>query len=58
MACQVIFSCGNISDFKTPEEYFLGEKPAPFEWGAVDPSNVLTIAGKTDAEISCHSDVS
>ena len=49
---------GNISDFKTPEEFFLGEKPASFEWRAVDPSEVLKNAGKTDDESSCHSDVS
>ena len=56
MSCSPLF--GNISDFKTPEEFFLGEKPAPFEWRAVDPSEVLKNAGKTDDESSCHSDVS
>lgn len=29
-------------DFKTPEEYFLGEAPAPFQWGSVDPDKVLS----------------
>jgi bifunctional polynucleotide phosphatase/kinase len=28
-------------DFATPEEFFLGEKPAPFEWGSPDPNQYL-----------------
>lgn len=31
--------------FKTPEEFFFGEKPTPFEWRAVNPVDVLTSAG-------------
>jgi len=42
------FSCGdrgfafNIGvPFKTPEEFFLGESPAPFEWDGIDPKKYL-----------------
>lgn len=42
------FSCSdrmfaaNIGiDFATPEEFFLGEKPAPFNWGSPDPLKYL-----------------
>ncbi len=44
------------ADFKTPEEFFLEEDPAPFQWGAVDPKEVLTNADKGDAD-SYHSSV-
>lgn len=30
-----------FSDFATPEEFFLGEKPAPFNWGSPDPLKYL-----------------
>ncbi|KAL5017466.1 hypothetical protein ScPMuIL_007055 [Solemya velum] len=49
------FSCSdrmfatNIGiDFHTPEEFFLGEKEAPFTWGSVDPQKVITINKKRD----------
>ena len=29
-------------DFKTPEEFFLSEKPAPFDWLSFDPKSVKT----------------
>jgi bifunctional polynucleotide phosphatase/kinase len=32
--------------FYTPEEFFLGEAPAPFDWGSVDPSTVSSSASK------------
>jgi len=42
------FSCGdrkfakNVGiAFYTPEEYFLGEKPAPFDWGGFDADDFL-----------------
>jgi len=42
------FSCGdrafahNIkADFKTPEEFFLDEKPINFVWDSIDPAEVL-----------------
>ncbi|XP_064606402.1 bifunctional polynucleotide phosphatase/kinase-like [Liolophura sinensis] len=51
------FSCGdrmfaaNIGiDFKTPEEYFLGEASAPFKWCSVDPDKVLSDAPKPPAK--------
>ncbi len=46
-----------FADFKTPEEFFLREAPAPFEWGAADPSKVLQSAPKPSDE-TYHSDVS
>ena len=28
-------------EFYTPEEFFLGHKPVKFEWGSIDPLEVL-----------------
>eukprot|EP01107_Rhizomastix_libera_P012407 TRINITY_DN3096_c0_g5_i1.p1 TRINITY_DN3096_c0_g5~~TRINITY_DN3096_c0_g5_i1.p1 ORF type:complete len:602 (-),score=205.24 TRINITY_DN3096_c0_g5_i1:130-1911(-) len=28
--------------FQTPEEFFLGDKPAPFDWGCPDPKTLLS----------------
>jgi len=33
------YNCG--IDFKTPEEYFLGEDPVDFSWGSPDPKEFL-----------------
>ena len=37
------------ANFHTPEEFFLGEKVAPFNWGSVDPAEVLK-KGEEDKE--------
>ena len=46
-----------IADFKTPEEYFLGEKPAKFEWGSMNPTEFLKSATARDKTIKYHSAV-
>jgi hypothetical protein len=28
-------------EFYTPEEYFLEHNPAPFEWGSINPLEIL-----------------
>lgn len=35
-------------EFKTPEEFFLGEKPAKFEWLSMDPQKFLNKASSTE----------
>ncbi len=57
------FSCSdrkfaaNIGiQFYTPEEYFLGGKPGPFDWGTCEPSKTLQEA-KADLEDTYHSKV-
>lgn len=47
--CKKDFSCSdrkfahNIGlPFHTPDEFFLGEQAAPFEWGTIDPKAVLS----------------
>ena len=32
----------HFAEFKTPEEFFLGEAPAPFEWRSFDAKSYLT----------------
>ena len=44
-------------DFYTPEEYFLGEKKAVFEWRTNDPSNYLTGAESKTMKGSYNSKV-
>lgn len=34
--------------FKTPEEYFLNEDPAPFKWGTFDGKAYLDKVKETD----------
>ena len=45
-----------FQEFQTPEEFFLDEKPAKFDWGSIDPVEYLkqdvSVAGK-----SYHSEV-
>ncbi|XP_070194979.1 bifunctional polynucleotide phosphatase/kinase-like isoform X2 [Littorina saxatilis] len=55
------FSCSdrmfaaNIGiSFYTPEEFFLGEKPAKFEWRSIDPKNYVTGAAKPAAKQEYH----
>ncbi|CAH1776161.1 unnamed protein product [Owenia fusiformis] len=38
-------------DFHTPEEFFLGEEPAPFKWQSLDPAKYL----ETISQSSCSS---
>ncbi len=46
----------SLLDFKTPEEFFLDETPAKFEWKSIDPQKFLDGATKKDEE-SYHSEV-
>ena len=53
------FSCSdrkfayNIGiNFKTPEEYFLGEEPKDFKWGSFDPRNYIVKKNKNKLNFS------
>ena len=60
------FSCGdrmfaaNLGvRFYTPEEFFLGESPAPYEWSAPNPAEFLNKTAKEAQPLSkLHSEVS
>ena len=43
-----------ILEFYTPEEYFLKQKPATFEWGSIDPSEVLKKHPKSTTPETYH----
>ena len=48
--------CFCFVEFQTPEEFFLGEAPAKFNWLTVDPSSIMAKAGAT-AKKEYHSKV-
>lgn len=55
------FGCGDRKfgwnagiPFQTPEEFFLGEKPVPFEWRSIDPVEFLAKAEKESKEETFH----
>ena len=37
-----------FSEFKTPEEFFIGEEAVSFNWGPFDPEKYLKSAPKTE----------
>lgn len=43
--------------FYTPEEFFLGEREVPYQWGALDPKAFLESVEGKQAPKSLHSDV-
>ena len=46
-------------EFHTPEEYFMGYKVASFEWGSIDPNEVIKKhESKTKSSSQYHSSVS
>jgi hypothetical protein len=46
-------------EFNTPEEFFLGHKPVKFEWGSIDPLEILKKHENKPAETKTyHSTVS
>ena len=52
------FSKNQKKEFYTPEEYFLKHKPVKFEWGSIDPSEILKKSGSKSSQIKeYHSNV-
>ena len=43
--------------FHTPEEYFLNEAPAPFDWRAIDPTDFLMKNPEDDYDDTFTSEV-
>lgn len=49
--------CLFTTEFYTPEEFFLGESAAKFEWGSIDPVKFLMSAPKTKSKEQHHKKV-
>ena len=55
--CDRMFAANIGVRFSTPEEFFLGQSPAPFEWTAPNPVEFLKGAKEPQPPLKLHSDV-
>ena len=47
-----------LQEFQTPEEFFKGEKAAPFKWGSLNPTEFVKTCPKDTDDTVYHSKVS